>query len=102
MLEENISYTYDGNGNLLIVKDTKGTITRDYDAAGQILQQKDVDGSGRTIVQYDYTYDPAGNITSEQEAGNAAPHSMEGAAMTYLYGCSDIFEEKKKIDEFSD
>ncbi|KJR97693.1 MAG: hypothetical protein VR68_12300 [Peptococcaceae bacterium BRH_c4a] len=83
MLEENISYTYDGNGNLLTVKDTKGTITRDYDAAGQILQQKDVDGSRNIIVQYDYTYDPAGNITTEQEAGNAAPHTMEGATMTY-------------------
>ncbi|KJS02036.1 MAG: hypothetical protein VR68_03985, partial [Peptococcaceae bacterium BRH_c4a] len=78
------SYEYDANSRLVRTTRPNGTVlTADYNAAGQILQQKDVDGSGRTIVQYDYTYDSAGNITTEQEAGNAAPHTMEGATMTY-------------------
>lgn len=81
------TYQYDANSRL--VKETRpnGTVlTQSYDAAGQLLQQKDVSSSGNVIAQYDYTYDAAGNVTVEQEAGTTAPASVDAADMTYASG----------------
>jgi RHS repeat-associated protein len=60
-------YEYDKNGRLTQTTRQNGTIqTISYDDAGQVLQQKDIDPSGAVIMQYDFTYDAVGNVTTEQ------------------------------------
>ncbi|MRS05086.1 hypothetical protein EG832_18010, partial [bacterium] len=78
------SYEYDANGCLTKTTRPNGTVqTNSYDPAGQMLQQKDIDGKGNIIVQYDYTYDGAGNVTAEQSSVPTQPFNLTAAAMTY-------------------
>ncbi|MHB8157220.1 MAG: RHS repeat-associated core domain-containing protein, partial [Desulfocucumaceae bacterium] len=76
-------YEYDANSRLVKTTRPDGTVlTGSYDAAGQLLQQKDIDQSGSVILKYDYTYDAAGNITSE-ESGTETPLAVDSVDMTY-------------------
>ena len=60
-------YTYDKDGNLTNVKRPNGTkAALTYDGAGQVLSVKNDGPNGKTISRYAYTYDPGGNILSEQ------------------------------------
>ena len=50
-------YEYDNNGRLSKMTRPNGTVlTRIYNEAGQLIQQKDVTASGAVIAQYDYQY----------------------------------------------
>ena len=58
LAEENeVSYTYDENGNVLTVSDRNGTITRTYDALNRVTSYTDTFGN---IIQY--RYDAVGNL----------------------------------------
>jgi RHS repeat-associated protein len=52
-----VAYTYDPNGNLLTVKDEKGTISRQYDKLNRVTQYTDTQGN--TLK---YAYDAVGNL----------------------------------------
>jgi RHS repeat-associated protein len=54
-----VSYTYDGNGNVLTVTDANGTITREYDPLNRITKYTDQQGN---TLQYEY--DPVGNLVT--------------------------------------
>ena len=103
-----VRYAYDAAGNLITVTDwadrvtgyeydkndrlvkttrpngTQQTIT--YNAAGHVLEQKDTDGAGNIINQYNYEYDATGKITVEQSTHEAAPYNLTNAVMTYGEG----------------
>jgi len=62
-------YEWDDNGRLIKETRPNGTVmTRRYDKAGQLLQQQDVSASGEVIAQFEFSYDPVGNITNETPA----------------------------------
>ena len=63
-------YEYDLNSRLINVLRPNGTqMTRVYDDAGQLLQQKEVIiSSGELISQFDFAYNAAGDIRKEQIA----------------------------------
>lgn len=85
--ERTTEYEYDKNSRLIKTTNANGTIqTYTYDAAGQVLQQKDVDASGNVINQYDYTYDAIGNVTVEESTYEAQPYLVTNAVMTYDSG----------------
>jgi RHS repeat-associated protein len=52
-----VAYTYDPNGNLLTVKDEKGTISRQYDKLNRVTQYTDTQGN--TLK---YAFDAVGNL----------------------------------------
>ena len=55
--EDSVSYTYDQNGNVLTVADSKGVIRREYDALNRVT--KCADTFGKVIC---YEYDAVGNL----------------------------------------
>lgn len=57
--------------------------TNSYDAAGQMLQLKDIDAGSNIILQYDYTYNAAGNLISEKTAIAAQPLNILGISIIY-------------------
>jgi len=61
------AYGYDDNGRLISTLRANGTqMTRVYDEAGQLKQQKDiVVATGEIISQFDFSYDAAGDIIQE-------------------------------------
>lgn len=78
------TYEYDANDRMVRTVRPNGTVlTRSYDAAGQILQQKDVDQNNNIICQYDYTYDAAGNVKTEQASPAIQPFTLQNAEITY-------------------
>jgi len=78
------AYEYDANGRLVKTSRPDGSIlTLSYDTAGQLLQQKDVDKNGNIIVQYDFTYDAAGNVKTEQSVTEPKPFTLPNKTMTY-------------------
>ncbi|MHB8125651.1 MAG: RHS repeat-associated core domain-containing protein [Desulfitobacteriaceae bacterium] len=79
-------YEYDANGCLTRTERPDGSVqTALYDAAGRLTQQKDVNNNGNIINQYDYTYDQAGNITTESSTSTDGqpPYNASNVAMTY-------------------
>jgi RHS repeat-associated protein len=63
------AYEWDDNGRLIKETRPNGTVmTRHYDKAGQLLQQQDVSASGEVIAQFEFSYNPVGNITNETPA----------------------------------
>ncbi|MDQ4678515.1 RHS repeat domain-containing protein, partial [Stenotrophomonas maltophilia group sp. RNC7] len=62
-----------------------GTLeTRQYDAAGQLIQLRDVTAQGELIQEYHYTYDAAGNVIEESDGpGSEASWSAGTVTMTY-------------------
>jgi RHS repeat-associated protein len=78
------SYDYDVNGRLAKITRPDGSVqSMEYDAAGQILQQKDIDRNGTVINQYDFAYDKAGNVTTEQSGSEPTGSAAQNASMTY-------------------
>ena len=60
-------YTYDEDGNLTDVKRANGTkAVLAYDGAGQVLSVSNYDKKGKAVSRYTYTYDPGGNILTEE------------------------------------
>ena len=55
--EDTVSYTYDQNGNVLTVADSKGVIKREYDALNRVTKLTDT--FGKVIC---YEYDAVGNL----------------------------------------
>ncbi len=81
---EKTHYGYDENSRLIRMERPNGTVmTRTYDKAGQLIQQKDVTSKGEIIVQYDFTYDAAGNITEESVIPKPEPFPFTRVSMTY-------------------
>lgn len=81
------AYEYDANGRLIKTTRPNGTVqTLSYDAAGQLLEQKDTDRNGNIISQYNYTYDAAGNVTSEQSTVEEQIFEAQETAAAYVYG----------------
>ncbi|HIE02252.1 MAG TPA: hypothetical protein EYP59_18550 [Thiotrichaceae bacterium] len=77
-------YDYDANGRLVQVKRPNGTVmTRHYDEAGQLRQQQDIDSQGEIISQFDFVYDPAGDIVEEQTLPEPEPFPLQSVKMTY-------------------
>lgn len=80
-------YQYDKNGRLLKTIRPNGTVlTRSYNNAGQLAQQKDVTPTGAIIAQYDYEYDKAGNILTEDTQPAIDPQKMIDLTMSYKAG----------------
>lgn len=77
------TYTYDANNRLIQTNRPDGSIeTRTYDAAGRLTQQLDKDQANNTLTQFDFTYNAAGNVTTE--ANNLPDTPMpEQKTMTY-------------------
>ena len=80
------AYEYDKNSLPIKIIRPNGTMAIfTYDDAGQPVQQKDVTSGGQVIVQYDFTYDAAGDIAAE----NPTPQptydisALQAASMTY-------------------
>ena len=79
------SYIYDKNGRLSSTTRPDGSVeTRLYDAAGQMTQLKDATGDGKIINRYDFTYDAAGNVTTEEGTGAEVEYTLPADAMTYV------------------
>ncbi len=55
--EDDVSYTYDKNGNLLTVTDKNGTISREYDELNRVTKYTDTFGN-----EIGYEYDKIGNL----------------------------------------
>jgi RHS repeat-associated protein len=81
--ERETLYTYDPNGRLISTERPNGTqMTRVYNEAGQLKQQKDVVvATGEIISQFDFKYDAAGNIIEEKT--NFEPDPEINLEMTY-------------------
>ena len=80
----NTHYSYDKNGRLVQTIRPDGSIlTMSYDAAGQLTQQKDVDQNNNTIAQYDFTYDEAGKVKTEQSIVPLTPYTTADINMNY-------------------
>jgi RHS repeat-associated protein len=78
------SYTYDGNGNVLTVKDPNGqsssaVTTYTYNVMNKVKSVTDPSSTDRNSNGHtmDYTYDNAGNLTQETRA--------DGVSCTYTY-----------------
>ncbi len=77
-------YAYDANGRLVEVVRPNGTrMTYTYNVAGQLVQQKDVASDGKVIRQFDFVYDAAGDIVTEQVVPEPTPFPFIPATMTY-------------------
>ena len=85
------SYTYDVNGNITSITDSKGnTESYTYDVSGNMTRH--TDASGRTTL---YTYDAHGSVLSETDAkgsvtsytyyANGLLHTMASAGVTVTY-----------------
>jgi RHS repeat-associated protein len=84
-------YEYDKNNRLVKTKrPNQSILTNSYDAAGRMTQQSDVDGNGKIINKYDYTYDEVGNIkvekSSEVSSNEEQPFVPQNSVMTYGKG----------------
>jgi len=80
------SYGYDDNDNLISTSRPDGSIeSRTYDAAGRTTSINDTDNAGQVISRYDYGYDAADHISSEQ-AAVTLPFGMKNASMSYTSG----------------
>ena len=89
------AYQYDANGRLLQTAYANGSVeTRSYDSAGQLTRKGIRDAGGALIVQYDYSYDPAGNIVEEALTPAAVEAMIETALdnispMDFSYGAAN-------------
>ncbi len=78
------NYDYDVNGRLVKTTRPDGTVeTREYNDAGQLTQLKDTYADGSIINRYDYTYDDAGNIKTDNNTNESDPFTTNNAVLTY-------------------
>ncbi|MCG8402917.1 MAG: hypothetical protein MJA84_15200, partial [Firmicutes bacterium] len=96
-----ISYTYDGNGNQLIMTDSTGTTERSYDELSRAVS-KTVTGIGTTTFTYDIitgvesghtaeiSQDPKGNVTRKEydKTGRLDKVTADGQTTQYEYYAS--------------
>ena len=93
-------YTYDANGRLTQVVRPNGTrMTRDYDAAGQLVEQRDVDIDSELIRQFNFVYDAAGNITQEQSLPEAVLVPVRSVVMSYTLEVHNLGFWESQISE---
>jgi len=82
-MDKTYTYTYDDNGNILEVYDGTSTTNYEYDSANQLIRENN--------SKYNYTklwtYDNAGNITSEKEYY----HTTEDEPNEYLLLDTDTY-----------
>jgi len=85
------TYTYDHNGRL-IQTDLPNGMSRqiDYDQANQITRLSDLSPEGMAILEYQYTYDAAGQVTVESSGISRPPYRAQPVTMTYLPGHNRI------------
>ena len=88
-------YSYDGNGNIVSVKNDGKTTTYTYDTANQLLRENN-QAAGKTWV---YTYDNAGNILTKKEYAYTTG-TLGTATSTVTYGYThatwgDLLKEYK-------
>jgi len=91
---QNISYSYDDQGNVLTVVDTAAfggsqTQTFTYDALNRLLTAQAAGGSHGTYAQRSYVYNNAGNIDSFE---GVTQHYLDGAhkhAVTHVGGTTE-------------
>ena len=86
-----VCYTYDADGNSLTRTDAAGTATFTYD--GQSRQtSKDVAGPTVTY-HFDYTHDPAGDLTQSKQTQAAAVHTVG-----YHYNLLNLLDQSTEND----
>ncbi|MEI2689189.1 MAG: RHS repeat-associated core domain-containing protein [Anaerolineae bacterium] len=91
---QNITYTYDDQGNVLTVVDAAAfggsqTQTFTYDALNRLLTAQAAGGSNGTYTQRSYVYNNAGNIDSFE---GVTQHYLDGAhkhAVTHVGGTTE-------------
>jgi RHS repeat-associated protein len=77
-------YTYDQNGRMTQASLPNGTLRlMAYDAAGRIVRRRDLAGNGAVIVEYQYSYDAAGQLISENGTHATAPNFTPSTVMAY-------------------
>jgi len=86
---QNLTYTYDANGNLLTRADGNQNLSESflYDTLNRVGSNT-VNSSGAGIYSQNYGYDSIGNINSRSDLGvysyggtNAAPHAVASVAL---------------------
>ncbi|MCP4700547.1 MAG: RHS repeat protein, partial [Gammaproteobacteria bacterium] len=82
-------YTYDANSRLVQTARPDGTqLARVYNAAGQLQQQTDTGPDGELIARFDFTYDAAGDISTEKTLP-AAPRLPAVLSAEMSYGAAN-------------
>jgi RHS repeat-associated protein len=77
-------YSHDANGRIIEVVFPNGTIrTIEYDAGGRIARRRDIAPPGRIIVDYQYSFDAAGQISVQQGFDAGQPFMATAASMSY-------------------
>lgn len=81
-----LTYTYDGNGNILTVSDGTNTTGYAYDSQNQLIREN----NPALNKTYTWTYDNAGNILSRNEyAYTTGTLGTPTDTVVYSYDCSD-------------
>lgn len=81
-----LTYTYDGNGNILTVSDGTSTTSYAYDSQNQLIREN----NAALNKTYTWTYDNAGNILSRNEyAYTTGTLGTPTDTVIYSYDCSD-------------
>ena len=81
--DKTLTYTYDGNGNILSVSDGTNTTTYVYDGANQLIRENNQAGN----FTHTWTYDAAGNILTRNEYAYTTGELGEPTdTVTYTYG----------------
>ncbi len=81
-----ITYAYDPNGNLTSVTDSRGTTTYTYDSLNRLLTETEPEGSTSGKIQMlTYGYDPDGNRTSLTVTDSVYGQSVWSDQITYTY-----------------
>ena len=63
-----------------------GTTNEAYDAAGNVTSIVDKDAAGTVLLTYDYTYNTAGQLTSETDNGTTIDYQYDGAGQLIAAG----------------
>lgn len=77
-------YYYDANSRITRIRYPNGAVrVLSYDARGRVLRRQDRSGSGELIVDYRYSYDPAGSIGVETPGFSGTGYSPAPSSFTY-------------------
>ncbi|MDD2212467.1 MAG: pre-toxin TG domain-containing protein [Clostridia bacterium] len=90
-------YEYDNNGRLTkTIRPNQTVLTQTYNAAGQLLEQKDLDKDGKVISSYTFEYDAVGNIVSE-----SSPYLAPGVSLTDIPNIDMTYTEDNRLATFN-